>query len=1644
MADLTFDDMFEESAVEVEKPKPTTPRLANQSWIITPEVQAQRDAAAGALLRHEAGGVEGLQKRIELIDSELQTANPDKKGILLRQKKLHQAGLTAPDRQVSLGGELSFDDMFEEEKPKAPEPRSELDIQLRGVQAGGAAILKEAGTMGDMLLGDVPGGLIGVAANFLSRFYAPPEGVSRKATAVVQRDIQREVAEKYSPHLFSKFAALFAPPGEDVGEGHIEKSMAALMAMTDGLAEKIEVGTDGALKKEDVQVLVDETFALLGVKGVQLGTQSALNRALAKDPKAAKKIFAVDEVRDAPSVPGMAPADVPAGRASIRALPPEEMATLQSAEKKALEAKRRDVEAAVREDPAWADQLNAIAESAARNREMAAIERERLAISQSAPRTRPAERVEAQERAQNIETQLRPYQNLRLQETSALDSGLQKIAKGQGFALTAEELAAVRTSKSVWNRPKIEGGQADIGLLTAIALGTTGASLAFLYPDEREVGAGALTAGLLATPWRRRLTYEKLREMPEGRSLGTILAESPYTLKTLELPELQNRVEIPKSMLEQAVKREGVTKVERELIEGIVKSTDKPMLTAKELMTEVKLRTGDWELVPEDVQQHADYGIDQIGRRIESSPGPDATRTDWNYPEGVNIDPLIEAIESNPNRHIYGRRALGHTRAFEEGGVRHVVEVQSNLAQHIAKAKAEVGLDAPFAKALSRIEPTLKDWHKRLIREELASGAMRIGELQKLSTEKEFQAKRLLENVANNPGWPETDVAYLRERIDANLKESLDLRAKIPNAQKMRFATADTVAKVEGWKEVGGATYDARVAGIRRRINRYQNDVTALEDIQAGRTPSYGPYSALRIADPLAYERLRTSAADLTYVRSQLVAAREYLKELESNPPTTRFSPEHQGIYDRYHRDVEKFLKQLGAKPYTDKFGHTWLEISPEPLPKGKRAQMFGAADPKLLAAIAAVGTGGLVGAYLSDDKTIGPAAGALLGGLAIFAGSRYPVVREYAKESIAKTDYTLGLISTRIYEQSPALHRRHLDFEIASLAKGHEKLEAAHDFIRSAKRLKGEEASAFKRAALTNDPAIITKTLNQIGDQRLTSGWNTIRKILDEQGASLVEAKLLKGLRENYFPRSVKDKAGLFEKLGKEERTFLESKLARAEAASIKKNGHGLTELDSAAIINEYLSTEGPTGSRPSFLKKRTIGEVTKELEPFYDDPGETVVSYIRRAESEIQKARYFGKHLRTTDLEGRKVIDLEASIGELVGDLLKRGEIKPEGVEEVRSILSSRFGPGETSSWGIVQDFRNAAYIGLLGNFISAAIQTTDIGINVALRGLTPTLEAVGRKLTGRQLVSVRELGLLDHVAEEFAGQRPSSKALRLVFKGAGFATLDAFSKDVAVNSALLHRRNQLRSSKGEAQFDSDLARSYGKDLAQLKSDLRGSKKTDLTNSLAFAELSRTQPVSRAEVPQMYLDNPNGRTMYMLKTYSLKQADLLRQESYMKIKEGKVKEGLTSLAKIGTAFMLAGATSQWVSDWMSGRDFTPEWSDLPAGFFKTFGLSQYVLDTAETRGPAAALGNIVMPPTKMIDDIALGKEKAVRYIPFGGRLHYEHNLGGAEAFKAREVLRRRQEEREADLSEEEKEDRRERLKERAAERRRRLAEEY
>jgi hypothetical protein len=692
---------------------------------------------------------------------------------------------------------------------------------------------------------------------------------------------------------------------------------------------------------------------------------------------------------------------------------------------------------------------------------------------------------------------------------------------------------------------------------------------------------------------------------------------------------------------------------------------------------------------------------------------------------------------------------------------------------------------------------------------------------------------------------------------------------------------------------------------------------------------------------------------------------------------------------------------------------------------RGPSAQQ-GFIDQKLVVGLGAIGLGGLIGSYLAEDD---PAGGALLGALAGGA-LMLPGVRRRLKQAADAADYGIGNISTRIRNISPALAQAARTFEMRNLVESHAALHKVAPFMAELEKVKGERRAALDRALLTNDAEAIAKLMQ--GNAPLVAAWRQTRNALNELGLRLQGYGRFKLMKDDYFPRLVKDVEGLKAALGAPERTRLEAALKEAEQAAMRSRGTPLTSIEQSAIINrEVQAIRRARGYQPGYAKGRKVEEITEQLRPFYHTPSESLYAYVRGATQDLEIARFFGKDLVQRTKGTSSFTDLDASIGNVVGRELAAGKITHPQAQQLIDMLQSRFRGGERSSSGLIQDIRNLGNMGLLGNIVAGATQAADAMLALYAQDLRSTTTAVARQLSGRERITARDFGLADHIAEEFVSGSRTANWLNKMFKYSGFAGIDRFGKTTQLNAALSKYERWSQTPSGVTRIKEKYGEAYADEFPALVADLKGGKLTERVRALLFSELSDMQPISKMEMPQAYLDHPNGRIMYMLKTFMLKQADVVRRDGYNEIKKGNVAKGIRNITEYALVLGISGATTQMVKDWLMGNEVRFETTDVLEQMLRTFGWGAYVREKAAQGRPVEALVGTAAPPYRMMDDIIRRDPRAVSYIPIIGKLYYSWELGGKEAAELREATKAKREGREVDLSAEAIEYRRKRREE-------------
>ncbi len=694
---------------------------------------------------------------------------------------------------------------------------------------------------------------------------------------------------------------------------------------------------------------------------------------------------------------------------------------------------------------------------------------------------------------------------------------------------------------------------------------------------------------------------------------------------------------------------------------------------------------------------------------------------------------------------------------------------------------------------------------------------------------------------------------------------------------------------------------------------------------------------------------------------------------------------------------------------------------------KGPKGQT-GNIDPRLMKAIAAAGIGAGVAASFvntedkdgetveekADQRNRAMVAGAAFGLMLLAKG---PKGRTVGQTLSGAAEKTLGAVSTNLLKIDPKVYWRAHETFRNILKKSHEHNVKVGGFLTQYKNMDKGMKSLIKQSILTGDRSITEKLFQQIGDPTLLENWKAVRGTLDSLSDQLVALKRFKPGGIEYFPRIVTDYPGLRNalagKLGEEAGSFLDQILNDAEAKSVRVSGRALSETERAKIINTALMSEPKLGGQPNFAKNRTIEKIDDSLIEFYADPAESLHSYIRDAVSDIEKARFFGKDLQVIEKDGSLYTNLQDSVGTLTERLIKENKLTPEKAEALSENLKALFIGGESSPHWMVQAAKNLNYAGLLGNVYGAASQLGDPIIQVYTQGLRAAMSGLVRTLTNRKYISMKEFGLVDHIAEEFVNKGKTAKYVNASFKYGLFTGIDTFGKNVGLNAAISKGIRLSKSDGGIKQLE-DLYSKYltVDEMKQLVKDYQKGEVTDLVQSIAFAELSRTQPITKMEMPVAYLNNPNGRTLYQYKTFMLKQMDVVRRDFYQQIRDGHVVKGVKNLVGYGAVLGIAGMPAEAIKDYLSGKEVDLSASDIPMNMIKTFGMSEYMLDkmygvspeeAAQRREegykfvrpkkaePIGAIVSMVTPAYKQFEEIVTGDPKAIRYVPIIGRYLYE-----------------------------------------------------
>ena len=631
-------------------------------------------------------------------------------------------------------------------------------------------------------------------------------------------------------------------------------------------------------------------------------------------------------------------------------------------------------------------------------------------------------------------------------------------------------------------------------------------------------------------------------------------------------------------------------------------------------------------------------------------------------------------------------------------------------------------------------------------------------------------------------------------------------------------------------------------------------------------------------------------------------------------------------------------------------------------------------------------------------------------------------ITRDHATSRIysKRLDRLLGSITTRMGNISEDIKARMRRFEFDTHKNTAEVSRTAEPFLRELKALPAKAKRELNKHLANGNFKAATGLMRNLSPVMYREFTDTIQPLLKQLGNDLREAGHTFRDVDNYFPRLVKDYDKLRAKLGKAEQGYITKQL-QAYATRKKTNVSNLNAQERAEVIDLAMRGYRQTtdGGKLSFAKQRQLTELTDDLMDEYADPEQALSMYLRNAVGDIEKRKFFGR-AKAAKLDDQGRFDTDQSIGQIVKRAMDEGDLDPAREEEMMELLAARFVGGPQSPSAVASTIRDLGYMGTIANPVSAVTQLADAGIASALNGFRNAIAS----MFGTKNLKIIDLGLDDVITQELSqgDPRKTAKALNKVMGWAGFRFTDRLGKETLINSAFKKAQQMVKSDKGEAKFRQKIGKLYGDETESLIADLKSGEITENVKFFAFNELSDVQPISLSELPEKYLNSKNGRLLYMLKSFTLKQLDLVRNRVIGEWKKGNKADATKQAVLLAGYLSTANMGTQAVKDLMMGREVYAD--DIPDkavwALLGGFGMSEYTWDRYLSQGRIIeGTVDYLTPATPVIEAVLagtleLGEEDpdfspVLKGIPLAGPLLYSWLGGGAENYNQRQEKRRR-----------------------------------
>ena len=440
---------------------------------------------------------------------------------------------------------------------------------------------------------------------------------------------------------------------------------------------------------------------------------------------------------------------------------------------------------------------------------------------------------------------------------------------------------------------------------------------------------------------------------------------------------------------------------------------------------------------------------------------------------------------------------------------------------------------------------------------------------------------------------------------------------------------------------------------------------------------------------------------------------------------------------------------------------------------------------------------------------------------------------------------------------------------------------------------------------------------------------------------------------------------------------------------------------------------------AKPSFLKGRKIGFINRELQQFYYNPFESAARYLEKSERMIRKKELFGEFAH---FKGNQ-FDAGESVGAMVGKLEATNAISKTDLDLIKAVLEAQFSTGNKQLSKVASAYKQLTYASFLANYATSIIQLADSGFTAWVHGFRNTLGSVLKGGEGK--LTVKDMFMLDAtIAESFSSGMKISNSLNVLMKWSGFKMFDRFGKDLLLNTAWRSAQNMVKTPAGIAKLRREVGDAFPNNFDRLVDEIAGgkiTKETDLVKSYLYSKVSDQHLTSSFEMPLKYSQMEDGRILYTLRSFTIKQAALMRKRISLEWANGNKKVAMKNLVSFMLLIPTTNMTIQMGKDLMLGREvdlkdeFVERYAD---NIFRVFATSQYAVSKLAKGGKLSDFVlDTIAPPLSVFDNFFSGLEslikdaeydpKIAKDLPFLGKFYYNWFGGGLEDYQEKKQKR-------------------------------------